>query len=55
MISDPKEIRDLEERFQHYDIHNQMKDRLIWEYLLNRKDKRAIDSKQNEVDTDWEN
>ena len=46
---------ELEERFQHYDIDNHEKDRLIWQYLVNRKNRRDNDPKQNEIDTDWGN
>ena len=49
------QIKELEERFQHYDINNHEKDRLIWQYLVNRKNRRDNDPKQNEIDTDWGN
>ncbi len=48
-------IAELENQFKHYDIDHQVKDRLIWQYLINRKLKREMDIQQNEVDTDWEN
>ena len=48
-------IAELENQFKHYDIDHQVKDRLIWQYLINRKIKREMDIQQNEVDTDWEN
>ena len=48
-------ITELENQFKHYDIDHQVKDRLIWQYLINRKMKREMDIQQNEVDTDWEN
>ncbi len=48
-------IAELENQFRHYDIDHQVKDRLIWQYLINRKIKREIDFPHNEVDTDWEN
>lgn len=48
-------ITELENQFKHYDIDHQVKDRLIWQYLINRKIKREMDIHQNEVDTDWEN
>ncbi len=48
-------LAELENQFRHYDIHHQVKDRLIWQYLINRKMKREMDIQQNEVDTDWEN
>jgi hypothetical protein len=41
-----KQIAELKEQFQH---------RLIWQHIVNRELKRDIDSKQNEVDTDWGN
>ena len=49
------QIKELEEQFQHYDIDNHEKDRLIWQYLVNRKTKREINSQQHEIDTDWGN
>ncbi len=49
------QIKELEEQFQHYDIDNHEKDRLIWQYLVNRKIKREINSQQHEIDTDWGN
>lgn len=54
-ISPNDQIKELEERFQHYDIDNHEKDRLIWQYLINRNIKRDTDSQQHEVDTDWGN
>ena len=48
------QIKELEEQFQHYDIDNHEKDRLIWQYLVNRKIKRE-NSQQHEIDTDWGN
>ncbi|WP_353438102.1 hypothetical protein [Polynucleobacter sp. UK-FUSCHL-C3] len=54
-INPNDQIKELEERFQHYDIDNHEKDRLIWQYLVNRKNRRDNDPKQNEIDTDWGN
>ena len=54
-INPNDQIKELEQRFQHYDIDNHEKDRLIWQYLVNRKIKRDIDSQQHEIDTDWGN
>ncbi len=48
-------LAELENQFRHYDIDHQVKDRLIWQYLINLKIKREMDIQQNEVDTDWEN
>ena len=48
------QIKELEEQFQRYDIDNYEKDRLIWQYLVNRKIKRE-NSQQHEIDTDWGN
>ena len=45
----------IEEHFEHLDIDNHIKDRLIWLYLTNRKDNQKVDRSFNEVDTDWEN
>ena len=53
-INSNDQIKELEEQFQHYDIDNHEKDRLIWHYLLNRKIKRE-NSQQHEIDTDWGN
>jgi hypothetical protein len=49
------QIKELEEQFQRYDIDNHEKDRLIWQYLVNRRIKREINSQQHEIDTDWGN
>ncbi len=54
-INPNDQIKELEERFQNYDIDNHEKDRLIWQYLVNRKNRRDNDPKQNEIDTDWGN
>ena len=54
-INPNDQIKELEERFQHYDIDNHEKDRLIWQYLVNRKNRRDNDPKQKEIDTDWGN
>ena len=54
-INPNDQIKELEERFQHYDINNHEKDRLIWQYLVNRKNRRDNDPKQNKTDTDWGN
>jgi len=54
-INPNDQIKELEERFQHYDIDNHEKDCLIWQYLVNRKNRRDNDPKQNEIDTDWGN
>ena len=48
-------IAELENECKHYDIDRQIKDRLIWQYLINRKMKCETDIQGNEVDTDWEN
>ena len=53
-INPNDQIKELEEQFQHYDIDNYEKDRLIWQYLVNRKIKRE-NSQQHEIDTDWGN
>ena len=45
----------IEAQFEHLDIDNHIKDRLIWLYLTNRKDNQKVDRSFNEVDTDWEN
>ncbi len=50
-----KQIAELKEQFQHLEIDKHLKDRLIWQHIVNRELKRDIDSKQNEVDTDWGN
>ena len=55
MSEESKQIAELKEQFQHLEVDKHLKDQLIWQHLLNRKDKRAIDLKQNEVDIDWEN
>ena len=54
-INPNDQIKELEEQFQHYNIDNHEKDRLIWQYLVNRKTKREINSQQHEIDTDWGN
>jgi len=54
-INPNDQIKELEQRFQHYDIDNHEKDRLIWQYLVNRKTKREINSQQHEIDTNWGN
>ena len=54
-INPNEQIKELEEQFQHYDIDNHEKDRLIWQYLVNRRIKREINSQQHEIDTDWGN
>jgi hypothetical protein len=54
-INPNDQIKELEEHFHHYDIDNHEKDRLIWQYLVNRKTKREINSQQHEIDTDWGN
>ena len=53
-INPNDQIKELEKQFQHYDIDNHEKDRLIWQYLINRKIKRD-NSQQHEIDTDWGN
>ncbi|CAN1521939.1 hypothetical protein MCEREM21_01150 [Burkholderiaceae bacterium] len=50
-----KQVAELKEQFQHLEIDKHLKDRLIWQHIVNRELKRDIDSKQNEVDTDWGN
>ncbi len=50
-----KQIAELKEQFQHLEIDKHLKDRLIWQHIVNRELKRDTDSKQNEVDTDWGN
>ena len=54
-INPNDQIKELEEQFKHYNIDNHEKDRLIWQYLVNRKTKREINSQQHEIDTDWGN
>ena len=53
-INPNDQIKELEKQFQHYDIDNHEEDRLIWQYLINRKIKRD-NSQQHEIDTDWGN
>ena len=50
-----KQIAELKEQFQHLEIDKHLKDRLIWQHIVNRELKRDTDSKQNEVDIDWGN
>lgn len=50
-----KQIAELKKRFPHLEVDQHLKDRLIWQYLVNRKVKYDVGSKHNEVDTDWEN
>ncbi len=50
-----KQITELKKRFPHLEVDLHLKDRLIWQYLVNRKVKYDVGSKHNEVDTDWEN
>ncbi len=55
MTDKSKQIAELKEQFQHLEIDKHLKDQLIWQHIVNRELKRDIDSKQNEVDTDWGN